>query len=403
MIDDLLNELERESSKCISCGFCDSVCPTYKTSGYDMTKTSRGRAQIGYSLFKELKSGNIGINVSDTFYSCLECHVCLQVCPTGVDSGRISDLSKTIISSVKKYEKPEAKAIVRNIMKYSKPLIFRDESYSWYDNVKAEKCDTLLYTGLMYQLMPYTENLERLRKKMGKRLFYAIISLAEAMPGITKLLKPDPSGVKRANKTLKNIVYALKSSDVSFDLLEEEEPYPGSLLYEYGYIVEFREYIKRIYKILGKYQNIITIDPHTYNLLKYEYPKYIPDFNLNVIYYLDMVDKNMLYKSNEYFAFHDPCHFQGEHLYNNAREIIENMGNVSYPERNGSRTYCCGGPDELLFPDISKNISAERYNQLKNISGNIVTSCPICLYSLSRNGNIKDIADVIQMHLKNRK
>ncbi len=401
MIDGLLSELEKESTKCISCGFCDSVCPTYKTSGYDMTKTSRGRAQIGYNLFKELKSGEISMDISDTFYSCLDCHVCVQVCPTGVDSGKISDLAKNIISSTKKYEKPEVKAIVKNIMKYKKPLIIRNESYSWYDGFEPEKCDTLLYTGLMYQLMPYTENLEQLRKKMGKKSFYAMISIAEKIPVITKFLKPDHSSVERANKTLKNIIYILKMSNVPFDLLKSNEPYPGTLLYEYGYIREFKEYIKYVYNILKKYHSIITIDPHTYNLLKYEYPKYIPDFNLNVIYYLDMVDKNMLYKSDEHFAFHDPCHFQGEFKYNNARKIIENMGNVSYPDRNGNRTYCCGGPDELLFPSLSRNVSRERYKQLKNISGNIVTSCPICLYSLSRNGDIVDIADVIQMHLKN--
>ncbi|WP_084802309.1 (Fe-S)-binding protein [Acidiplasma aeolicum] len=397
----ILNDLKNESSKCISCGFCDSVCPTYKSSGYDMAKTARGRAQTGLNVFREITLNDLSLNVSDTFYSCLDCHVCLQVCPTGVDAGKISDIVKAIIyEKYKKLQKPEVNLIIENIKKYKSPVPLKKVSYEWLGHIKYGRSDTLLYTGLMYQLMPYTENMERMRKKLGNKLFHIMISMASVIPVFSRFGRPDKRMLDRTNNTLIHIVELLNKSGISFDVLGYNEPYPGTLLYDYGYINDFKDYITGVYNILKNYKKVITVDPHTYNILRYEYKKYIPDFNIDVYYYTDFLNKSMFTNSGKTVAFHDPCHFQGNTEYNGAINIISSVAKAVKPERNSNLTYCCGGPDELLYPDLSMNISKNRYNQLIEKSQNIITACPICSYSLSRNGNVNDLADFLVKCIK---
>lgn len=393
--NDLLNELKAESSKCISCGFCDSVCPTYKNSGYDMARTARGRAQSGLVMFNGIISNDFNLNFSDTFYSCLDCHVCLQVCPTGVDAGRISDISRMILNKMNLTKRDEVKLIVKNIKMYKSPIPLNIKSYRWFSDIEFDDSDTLLYTGLMYQLMPYTEVIEKLKRRFGNDLFKRLINIASRHNYLSRLVIPEDRKIDYYSNKLRLIVRALKNSGVRFDFLGYNEPYPGTLLYDYGFIDDFIEYIKNVYNLIKDYKKIITVDPHTYNILKYEYKKYIKDFNPEIVYYLDLLKTDKMKRTDLKIAFHDPCNFNGDRRYKGARDIAESLAMVIYPDRSGDKTFCCGGPDELLFPEISKNVSEDRYNQLIKLSKNIVTSCPICLYSISRNGNVMDIIDII--------
>ncbi len=396
-INELLNELKNESSKCISCGFCDSVCPTYKNSGYDMARTARGRAQSGFIMFKKLSSGELDIDLSDTFYSCLDCHVCLQVCPTGIDAGKISDISKMILSKMEITKKDELKLIVKNIMMYRSPMPLNNKSYKWFSDIEFDNSETLLYTGLMYQLMPYSDMLEKFQKRFGNDLFKRLLHVASRFNFLSRIAIPSDEKIDYYSKRLRSIVMLLKNNGIKFDFLGYNEPYPGTLLYDYGFIDEFLNYINYVYDLIKNYKKIITVDPHTYNILKYVYKNYIKNFNAEIIYYLDLLKKDKLKKLNIEIAFHDPCNFEGRKKYDGARKIAETIAYVRYPDRNNDRTFCCGGPDELLFPDISRNVSYDRYTQLAPLSKNIVTSCPICLYSLSKNGNTMDLIDIISM------
>jgi ferredoxin len=81
-----LAERERaidESSKCVTCGLCNSVCPTFAVSRRE-PDGPRGRLSF---INEYLLSGDAsGLGFLDP---CLRCNLCLEPCPTGVDYGAV--------------------------------------------------------------------------------------------------------------------------------------------------------------------------------------------------------------------------------------------------------------------------------------------------------------------------
>jgi len=71
--------------KCVHCGFCLPVCPTYVLWGEEMD-SPRGRIY----LMKLAGDGVAEMNSKwvSHFDSCLGCMACMTACPSGVDYGK---------------------------------------------------------------------------------------------------------------------------------------------------------------------------------------------------------------------------------------------------------------------------------------------------------------------------
>ena len=139
---------------------------------------------------------------------------------------------------------------------------------------------------------------------------------------------------------------------------------------------------------------IITVDPHTHDLLRNRYPEYVPDFHIEVVYYTDLLNLNYG-KYREGITVQEPCHMV---LHNNgfrALDILNSITDVSIPDRHGKLNMCCGGPDELLFPDTAKKVSVQRYTELKKKSNNIVTICPLCYNNLAYDSKVMDFSEFV--------
>ena len=125
----------------------------YPASGYTMSKGARGRVDLGKSLLLDLvRDGKSTMDVSDSFYSCLDCYACVQVCPAGVNAGKVSQISREIIVSGKYSDKDHRKNIANMIVsttrRYHDPLGLNRKLSGWADGIKfSENSSTLLYTG----------------------------------------------------------------------------------------------------------------------------------------------------------------------------------------------------------------------------------------------------------------
>lgn len=75
-----------ELDKCVTCGLCQSVCPTYIADGHE-GKTARGKI----ILLRGLLDGNLSptSSIADIFDDCLTCYACQSVCPAGVKTERL--------------------------------------------------------------------------------------------------------------------------------------------------------------------------------------------------------------------------------------------------------------------------------------------------------------------------
>lgn len=71
--------------KCVHCGFCLPVCPTYQVLGEEMD-SPRGRI----FLMKEVLEGNVDLEEAETYVDrCLGCVGCVTACPSGVPYGEL--------------------------------------------------------------------------------------------------------------------------------------------------------------------------------------------------------------------------------------------------------------------------------------------------------------------------
>ena len=79
---------EKDLYSCVHCGLCLNACPTYVETGLE-TESPRGRI----ALMKAVFEGRIGLvqGVVDHWDTCLQCRACEAVCPSGVPYGRLME------------------------------------------------------------------------------------------------------------------------------------------------------------------------------------------------------------------------------------------------------------------------------------------------------------------------
>jgi len=270
---------------------------------------------------------------------------------------------------------------------------------------------TVIYTGHMYQLMP---SITALAKKMATmenswitrffilgRFFNKFINLAWF------LARPDPAETQQYNKILRNIASLLRQANVKFGFLYDDELYSGALIHDQGVDNVFRDHARAVYAMFKRngVKSVITVDPHTTNMLRSVYPKYVEGYDLEVRSYLEVLaDRNMEAPQSLGLevAIHDSCVYaRYEDVVDEPRQLLRRAGIIiSEPELTGKLTHCCGGPIESFFPGKAQAIAEKRIEQLAVISDNIITMCPICLVNLQhaaqkRNVEINDISELL--------
>jgi glycolate dehydrogenase iron-sulfur subunit len=97
--------------KCVHCGFCLPVCPTYILWGQEMD-SPRGRIY----LMKMASEGTAEMSEKwiSHFDACLGCVACMTACPSGVDYGKLIEATRTQIE--RNYNRPLAEKLHRQLI-----------------------------------------------------------------------------------------------------------------------------------------------------------------------------------------------------------------------------------------------------------------------------------------------
>ncbi len=280
----------------------------------------------------------------------------------------------------------------------------------------AKKCnipkggDTVIYTGLMYQIVPSITALVKTLEKMEGSFLLKFISLGRFVNKFINISKffgiIDKKEVKQHNNTLCIIANLLKKADVDFGYLYEDDLYVGALAYDLGADDIFNNHIEKVYEVFKKHnvKKIITTDPHTTNMLREIFPKRLRNFDIEVKSYLEVLAESEIKPTkqlNDEIVIHDSCVYaRHEGVIDQPRILLNNAGIKTLdPDDSREYTFCCGGPVESLFPGKAYDIGKKRIEQLEKAGKNFVVMCPVCYANLSRaiNGNVKinDIAQIL--------
>src|SRR6516225_5018216 len=97
--------------KCVHCGFCLPVCPTYVLWGEEMD-SPRGRIY----LMKMACEGTASLNEKWIVHmdACLGCLACMTACPSGVDYGKLIAATRAQIE--RNFDRPMVEKIHRKLI-----------------------------------------------------------------------------------------------------------------------------------------------------------------------------------------------------------------------------------------------------------------------------------------------
>ncbi len=269
--------------------------------------------------------------------------------------------------------------------------------------------ETVLYTGQMWQMVPAINAMSRQLGKYegrGTRLFRLARSVNKVVNLTPLLARTTPSERKAYDERLRNIVQLLRTAGVEFGYLYEKDLYPGTLAHDEGLDQSFVAHARYVANTLRESgaKRLITVDPHTTNLLRSVYPKVADGFDLVVQSYLEVLAEQTLAATqplHESVTMHDSCVYaRYEGVVEQPRVLLARGGvELVEPELSGKMTFCCGGPLETLFPGKSAEIARRRVEQLSACSSKVVTACPLCLANLNRVApagvEVQDISDYL--------
>jgi hypothetical protein len=270
--------------------------------------------------------------------------------------------------------------------------------------------ETVLYTGQMYQLVPSINSMSRQLAKFEDSWITNYFAIGRGVNRVINLsgliARSDPREQGAYDEHLRNIARVLKTAGVEFGYLYNQDLYSGALIYDEGLDDAFLSHARLVYNTLkaNHVKRVITVDPHTTNILRSVYPRVIDGFDIQVKSYLELLDDRELDVARPLdveVTIHDSCIYaRNENIVDQPRLLLKQAGiGIQETEQSGKLTYCCGGPLESLFPGKAEEVARKRMEQLSGCASCIVTMCPICLSNLKRvappETAVRDISDYL--------
>ena len=294
--------------------------------------------------------------------------------------------------------------IANNVRKTRNPFGAANSTINtWWKGASLHReGDAMLFTGLMYQSVPYIEKTTRYLERYEDSSLANYVRFGKYMPkflvGLAFRFLASKEDKQKFNAILHNIVEVLGKSEVVFCYRPELDYYSGILLYDLGDIDGFTSHARFVAETLKArgIKKLITVDPHTTYALKVLYPKYTGE-TFEVRTYFELINFRGE-NGTKQVTLHDPC-FYGRYLELShvPVRVLENLGIECVAVRNsGQFTSCCGGPAESISPKLSSEVLSRRVKELKATGAPIVAMCPICMGALMKGGvEVEDLSTLI--------
>jgi|Deesub1362B_J571_1020462.scaffolds.fasta_scaffold00506_8 Fe-S oxidoreductase len=382
---------------CVECGRCQDYCPAWQSEKplspkeiiLNLRKTllKDGIAFLTGKI-KELKPLMNNVYSNDEIWTCTSCGACMQVCPVENEHlPKIIGLRQSQVLMEGKFPS-ELNQFFRNVEINSNP---------W---------------GIGFST----------RGEWAKEFGVKILA-EDSNIDILYWVGCAGSFDERAKKISSSIVKILKSANINFGILGQEEKCCGDQARRLGNEYLFQTLAQENIKTFKKYniKKILISCPHGYHAFKNEYPSISELFNLGkwdieIIHHtqfiFDLIKKgelNLKEKINDSLTYHDPCYL-GRHnnIFNYPRFIITHLSKKFIEMKNkGIHSFCCGAGGGLMWTEekLGKRINHIRTEEATETGAKIIsTACPFCLTMLEdglkdkskdEEYKVKDIAEIV--------
>lgn len=276
--------------------------------------------------------------------NCLLCNRCVQACPVGIET-----------------------TMIRQIYRYKQG----NEDIPFYEYINTSK---------------YTEG------KNSAPILYFAGCMTHITPGIID--------------SMKNIFD--KADDKYIFIDEDKNICCGRPLRQQGFLEQaevLKEKLTSIIKDSGA-EVLVTSCPICYNSFANEY-----NLDIKVLhhtqYIKELIDKGKLNLSKQdvKLVYHDPCEIsRGNNIYEEPRIIINSIGNLHSTKNEKDDTLCCGGSlaNIELNTEQAALITSQTLDVLTKPNPDfIITSCPLCKKTFTKNCSNNKILDISEIVSRN--
>ena len=361
--------------QCIQCGRCAASCPF----GLGMDFTPR-------KMVAALRAGEFGnLLEGHGVWTCTACYHCTSRCPAGIPitDVLIPALRETVL-----------------LHGHGAPVEFRNalQKVMRYGN-------------------PFGES-PRKRVAWTQEAGVPVPILQKTKKPVEVLLIPECYGAyhQRGKHIAIAIARILHRLGVNFGIIGPAEKCIGDSRRLAGEFGLFELLVRHNAAQFDKYQFklIVTLDPHSYNAIKNEYPLF--GHTYPVMHYTrflaDHLDdlKPLLTKRLDYtVAYHDPCYLgRRNEEYQAPRSLIRALPGVKMVElpRNRGNSLCCGGGGGGVWLDsyIKQYVDDGRPSEkrlkemVRRTKANVlVTACPLCLTMFEDASKLLGLEDAVKV------
>ncbi|NJP37351.1 (Fe-S)-binding protein [Alkalicoccus luteus] len=404
---------------CVECGRCTNMCPATGTgkmlSPMDLILkmrdhlTEKGAAvtsqspwmpayafghtrgnQLAGASEEELKGMDINpydvsligdVITEEELWGCTTCRNCEDQCPVANEHvDKIIDMRRYLVLTEGKMD-PDTQRTMKNIEKQGNPWgINRKERENWREG--REDID-----------VPTVREMKKREEEFEYLFFVGSMGSYD----------------NRSMKVAQSFAKIMNEAGIKFAILGNKEKNSGDTPRRIGNEFLFQELAAANIQEFEKnnIKKIVTIDPHTYNTFKNEYP----DFGLEaeIFHHSELLFQwiqegriKPTYEVNEQIVYHDSCYLgRYNDVYDPPREILKAIPGVKLVEmeRNRENGMCCGAGGGMMWmeEDTGTRVNVARTEQaLATSSSMIGSACPYCLTMMSDGTKAKEVDEDVQ-------
>ena len=318
-------------------------------------------------------------------YSCPSCGLCIDACPMSVNDDKSGNTSAYFMKKLRNKDSEEAKRIAETCLMCGKCVMICPVSIESCD-IKFSKRAAIPYN--INSDHSYLDVISTEAEKSSKVIYFA---------GCMTQLTP---------KIMRSMKQITEAAGEDYEFLDKDGGICcGRPMLLSGKTAEAQAMIAKNTELIKKSgaKKLVLSCPICYKVFKDEY--HLEGIEIqHHTQYIDELIKNGKLKVNKgdvNYVYHDPCELgRAFGVYDEPREVLENVGNLRKAKSEKELSICCGGSlgSFTLTQQERDEITENSVNDLMfNNPDEIVTACPLCLKTFARISpvQVKDIAEVV--------
>ena len=344
-----------EIYSCPSCGLCIDVCPMSDSKNNNYKKTA-------VYFMRNIRRKNKR-EVRKMTEICLMCGKCIEVCPLGIDSLNIKIAQRANISYRMKSD-------------FGYLGSQRDNETTRLQGNEATSSDSQVF-----------------RFSDSKTVYFAGC-MSHLTPRITR-----------------SMVKIFKEAKEDYEFLDMNGSICcGRPMMLTGKKKEAQALIEKNTELIKNSgaKRLVLSCPICYKVFKEEYNLEGIEILHHTQYINELIEKEKIHidRSDKRYVYHDPCELgRAFKVYDEPRNIIDNIGLLTAAKSDKDMSVCCGGSIGSLTMTLEERDEITA-NSVKDLMHNnpeeIVTACPLCQKTFARKSPIavKDIAEIVVENLE---